>query len=203
VKRVIKISILVLVGLTSIYVIGQILKKSNDRMYPVTDILTRPPYPFRTSEAEQLSIKAFDLKKANKCDEAVSVYRQAIEIESDNPRLFFDLADCYSKINELELAVLTLDNAILLDSSYEGLFNNRGLYYYKLKDNQKAIKDFTKAIELDSSIWWFYANIALVYYSDDKTLEACEAFQKAKQLGLKLDDLDDQFDLEKLEEICD
>src|SRR5687767_5501208 len=54
------------------------------------------PYKFKSAEAEQLSIEAFALKDEEKFSEAVGLYKKAIAIEPDNPKLYFDMAECYA-----------------------------------------------------------------------------------------------------------
>lgn len=144
------------------------------------------PYKFDFKETEQLSIKAFELKKSKNYYEAIMVYRQALKIEPHNPSLLFDISDCYAFLNDLETAISFLDTAILFDSTYAPLFNNRGLAYYKLKENKKALKDYQKAIQIDSTQSTFFANIALVYYYENDYNKACEAILKAERLGLDL-----------------
>jgi len=145
-----------------------------------------PPYKFDFKETEQLSVKAFELKKSKHYYDAIVVYRQALQIEPRNPKLLFDISGCYALINKLESAISILDTAILLDNSYAPFYNNRGLIYYKLKENNKALLDYQKAIQLDSRQPSFYANIALVYYYEKDFEKARDALKRAEQLGLDL-----------------
>jgi len=149
------------------------------------------PYGFHFKETEELSIKAFELRKTKQYYEAIQLYRQAIKIEPNNPRLFFDLSDCYARVNNLESAISTIDTAIQIDSKYAAFYNNRGLIYYKLKENKKAINDYLKAIEIDSTQMTFYCNIALVYYYEEEFNKACEAIKKAESLGLEVDNYEE------------
>jgi tetratricopeptide (TPR) repeat protein len=59
------------------------------------------PYKFTTEKAEQLSIDAFELKKVKKYDEAIFLCQKALTIEQTNPKLLFDISDCYSKKGDL------------------------------------------------------------------------------------------------------
>lgn len=147
------------------------------------------PYGFQFKETEELSIKAFDFRNSKDFFSAIMIYRQALKLEPQNPKLLFDISECYAGVNDLETAINVLDSAILIDSTYEGFYNNRGLLYYKLKENDKAIKDFEKAIKIDSTQSIFYANIALAFYYNDLFEKACEAIEKADNLGLKTDDI--------------
>ena len=169
---------------------------------------TQPPIPitlphsFRTEKAEHFSIEAFQLRKEHKYVQAIESYRQALKVEPDNPRLYFDLSECYTSTGKLEEAILLLDTAIRLDNSYAGFYNNRGLIYWKLDKNSKAIEDYKKAISLDSTNWVFHSNIAMVYYSENKIPEACRAFQMAKYLGLNMSGYKGKDNLEILSRIC-
>jgi len=74
------------------------------------------PYTFKNKKAEQLSIRAFELKKNNDFNKAIKLYKQAIEIESKNPKLFFDISECYANSEKFNEAINMLD--ILSDNSY-------------------------------------------------------------------------------------
>lgn len=145
------------------------------------------PYNFKYSETEQLSIKAFDLRKNKQYFESISIYKQARDLEPKNPKLLFDLSETYARINDLETAIALLDTAIMVDNTYSGFYNNRGLLYYKLKENKKAISDYQKAIELDSTQSTFYSNLAMVYYYEDLFDMSCQQIEKAESLGLNID----------------
>ena len=153
------------------------------------------PYEFESKETEELSIKANDLRNSKHYYEAIQVYRQAIKIEPKNPRLFFDISDCYARNNNLESGITALDTAILIDCTNAGFYNNRGLIYYKLNENNKAIMDYQKAIQLDSTQSAFFANIALVYYFEKKFNNACASIQRAERLGF---DFTNQAELKRI-----
>jgi len=159
-----------------------------DRYDSEKGIAVTLPYGFRYKETEELSIKAFDLKESNHFYEAITLYHQAIKLEPQNPRLFFDISECYARINDLESAIAALDTAISIDSTYAGFYNNRGLLFYKLKENDKAISDYKRAIQLDSTQSSLYENLALAYYNNNLFDKSCEAIEKAEKLGLNIDD---------------
>jgi len=150
------------------------------------DVSVILPYRFENKVAEKLSVEAFDLRKSKQFSKAIDVYKQALIIEPNNPKLLFDISSCYSMINDLESAISVLDKAILIDSTFAGFYNNRGLNYYKLKADDKAIKDYQKAIQLDSTQWIFFANIALVYYYENDFNNSCESIKTAERLGMDL-----------------
>ena len=201
-KRNIIITTIVFIGLF-IAIITILPKcKPKHKYKPPTSVTIKLPYTFKTEKAEQLSIMAFNLRKAKNYEEAINMYRQAIKVEPENPKLFFDLSECYTSTDRPEQAILLLDTAIILDKSCAAFYNNRGLIYWRLYKDQNAINDYKKAIQLDSTNWVFYSNIAMAYYSDKKIPEACKAFQMAKYLGLDMTNLKENGNLEILKSIC-
>jgi len=155
-----------------------------DRYNNVTEVgKISLPYSFKYSKTEELNIKAFELRERKKYHYAISLYRKAISIEPENPKLYFDISECYAQINELESAIYVLDTAILLDSDIPVFYNNRGLLYYKLGENQKAIQDYKIAVKLDSTKYWYYLNLALVYNILEEYEKANKMLDKAEELG--------------------
>jgi tetratricopeptide (TPR) repeat protein len=138
------------------------------------------PYGFKYKETEELSKRAFDLRKSNNYYPAIAFYQNALKLEPKNPRLYFDQAECYARINELEIAICKLDTAISIDSTWAGFFNNRGLLYYKLGKPQKAINDYQKALSVDSTQLSIYANLALAFYDIKDIENSFEAIKKAR-----------------------
>jgi len=161
-------------------------KQWYDRYNVFDIILVSTPHGFDYKETEQLSIQASELRKQKQYFESIEIYKQARNLEPENPRLLFDLSEVYARVNDLETAISLLDTAILIDNKYAVFYNNRGLLFYKLKQNDKAILDYLKAIELDSSQFTFYSNLALVYYHEDLYEKACQQIKTAEQLGLKI-----------------
>jgi len=141
------------------------------------------PYPFKHDSAKELYEQAHRFKDKGEYHEARKIYEKARVIEPDNPKILFDLSDCYARINQLEYAISLLDTAIIIDDSFAPFYINRGVLYYKLIKNTEAIQDYNRAIELDSTQSAAYANLALVYYYEKRFDEACHSLQKAESLG--------------------
>jgi tetratricopeptide (TPR) repeat protein len=166
------------------------------------EIYTSFNYKFKTEKAEQLSIDAFALKKKSKYDGAILLYQNAITIEPDNPKLFFDISECYSKKSDLNNSLLMLDKAIILDSLNSAFYNNRGLVYWKLKKDQNAISDYKKALTLDANNWAIYSNLSTAYYSNKDFKKACESLNIAESLGLTENVIDNDKHLKAVQESC-
>ena len=161
------------------------------------------PYTFKNKSTEKLSMKAFKLREEKNFLEAINVYNEAINNEPENPKLFFDISECYAEINKFKEALLALDNAIKLDSLNAYFYNNRGLIYYRTNKDQNAIREYKKAIQLDSLNYVIHANLSLAYYSSNNIQSACKEFMKAKQLGLKLNEITKQPGMKNLKQMCE
>lgn len=201
-NKAIIISALVLIGLMFIFIVKSPSTTQRNREDRLQDSPISLPYSFKNENTEQLSIKAFALNKEKKYKEAIELYQYAIKLEPENPRLWFDLANCYVNMDNLEKAISLLDTAIALDSSCAAFYNNRGLFYYSLHNDQNAIIDLEKAIHLDSSNWVIYLNIALAYYSNNNLQDACIALNTSKLLCPDWTQTAGHTNLEKLNEIC-
>jgi tetratricopeptide (TPR) repeat protein len=191
----------VVIAVSLVYFFGNKSSKKNE-LSQVSWIPVTHTYRFTNHKAEELSVSAFKLKKEGYYDQAIDLYHEAIKIEHDNPRLYFDLAECYGKNDELQQAVMSMNSAIILDSTYPGFYSNRGMYYYHLFEDEKAVTDLEKAVELDSKSPVYYYNLSLAYYSTNRLEEACNAFKQAKTLGLNTDDSKNQKEFIKLTELC-
>jgi len=198
-KSFIKILLLIVILTT---VISCNIHHQKDKLSDVSKVEITLPYNFKSDQAEKLSISAFNLRQKGYYDQAILLYNRAVTIEPDNPKLFFDLSECYARKDEMQEAILCLDTCISLDSSYSSFYGNRGLYYYKAHQDEKAMIDLKKAITLNDSNYVYYTNLSLVYYATDNLDKACDALNHAKALGLPEEDLRNQKELNNLEQDC-
>lgn len=172
--------------------------KNNDHQR----VFTEYPASFKSKEAERLSVKAYDFFKEGEYGEAINVYEKAIEIEPDNPKLFFDISGCYFNLDNLPEALVNINRSIALDSLNPYSYNNRGLIYWKQGKDLKAINNYKHALALDSSNWVFFSNLSLAYYTSKNEKEACKNFLLAKKLGLKYSTIKDDEHLKELSDLC-
>lgn len=166
------------------------------------EVLEDVPYTFKSKAAEDLSVKAFDLAEKGDYNKAIIQYNKALEIEPDNPKLYFDLSNCYMDKKQYELAILHLSQGIGYDSTYFALYNNRGLCYYQLEEDEKAIKDYEKALKLDDQNASISYNLSLAYYETNQLVKACKALDESITKGLNVYAIRDQREFKALQEIC-
>lgn len=118
---------------------------------------------------EEIVKNADSLLESNQYKEAILNYNKAIEIDSLNATLFYNLARCYEETKELKKAMRTYSQVIALDSNNLEAYQRRGLIKIKtgnieqgkkdieianskkLSDGIDSILKFEKVVMLDSS----------------------------------------------------
>ena len=112
------------------------------------------------------------------------IYRQAIHVAPDNPRLYSNLGYLRWMEGDVEVALTYYEKAIALDSEYEIPINNMGVIYLDMLGNvEKAIELFNRAIEIDEHYALAYYNLGRAYSFLDNRLEAANCFRTAQELN--------------------
>lgn len=112
------------------------------------------------------------------------VYRQAIHVAPDNPRLYSNLGYLRWMDGDVEVALSYYEKAIALDNEYEIPINNMGVIYLDMLGNvEKAIELFNRAIEIDENYALAYYNLGRAYSFLDNRLEAANSFRTAQELN--------------------
>jgi len=83
-----------------------------------------------------------------KKEEAMSVYKKAIQINPNNADAYNNLGNIYSDIGNETEAILAYKKAIEINPDYAGAYFNLFLSYFREKQYSMAIKCCDKAIEL-------------------------------------------------------
>lgn len=152
-------------------------------------------YEFKTDEGTELFLKAFETQKIGDYENAVKLYYQILEIEK-NPKVYFQLAECFAQTNDLEKSISSLNLAIEIDSSNHNFWFQKGYYEVLVENYSSAIESYNKAISLNSSNKYFFMNIALAYFYNDQKEEACNAIKIYQDKG---GDVNELWELEKID----
>lgn len=80
---------------------------------------------------------------------AVKELHEAIQIDPNNPVIFFNLGNVYYDLEDYSNAIREYNDAIRLDPNYADAHNNLGHVYYNLKDDNNAIKEYLETIRLN------------------------------------------------------
>ncbi len=79
----------------------------------------------------------------------ISTEKFKLQVEVENPALYFKRAFAYYEQGNLDAALAEYDKAIALDPYNVRILNNRGVVYYDKGELDLALTDYDKAIALD------------------------------------------------------
>jgi tetratricopeptide (TPR) repeat protein len=141
-------------------------------------IQTTPPY-------EQFNKDAQVLDGQGKYQEAISMYKRAIELKADYYEAWFNLGNTYGKTGKFVDAIASFNRAIAAKKDYAEAFAGRGIANASVGKFQEALKDMSAAIKIKPDYAMVFLNRALIYLNTGKKDLACVDLQKAVQLGYK------------------
>lgn len=96
----------------------------------------------------KLAFEAFDNIKAKEFNEAEKKLNYLLNIDHQNPILFYYLGCLYNEKQMLAMAVMAFDRAISLQNNFDVALNNAGAVYRSLGNNLKAREYFLKASDI-------------------------------------------------------
>lgn len=117
----------------------------------------------QTDRADELYRKALLLKKENKCNEAVGLLKNAIELKPSFPEAFYELGWCYNEMQQYKLALPVLAKAgQLLADDYRIVYET-GFAKAQSGMTEEALNDYNRVIALNSSFARVYVARADLY----------------------------------------
>lgn len=113
---------------------------------------------------------------------SIICYWLALEIYSDNAKVWNNLGNSLLAINEFEFAKRCYEIAIDLDENYFSPYNGNGIVFLKLKKLKKALIFFDKALEINPNNKEVWNNKGIALYFLKKINEARDCFEKAIEI---------------------
>ncbi len=110
-----------------------------------------------------LNNRALIYSEQNAIEMAINEYSKAFQIESNEPILYANRADCYLRLGEFDKSILDFTKAIQLESKNPIRYENRANCYIQMLDYRNALKDLNIAIDLAPDKAYFYNNRADFY----------------------------------------
>jgi tetratricopeptide (TPR) repeat protein len=102
--------------------------------------------------------------KQNRYEEAVSYYKQALDLKPDDAALINGIAACLLKLNrESEAETVLIDSLRVLPSDSR-IFFMLGNVYRAKKEEQKAVDSFNKCLELNPKSASAHNALAAIYF---------------------------------------
>lgn len=117
--------------------------------------------------------------------EAISLAKEAIELNPNNSKAYIVMGFVYNKLEEYQKSLPFCNKALELEPNHKWAYSTRGWAHKGLKKYHQAIADFNKAIEINPNHKWAYVGRAYTYEALGEHAKARADFAKARQLGWK------------------
>ncbi|MEE8348598.1 MAG: tetratricopeptide repeat protein [Acidobacteriota bacterium] len=117
-------------------------------------------------------------------EQALVSFNSALELDDQQPALWANVGNTYSKLNQSEQALGAYEKAIAIAPEDPTLYQNLGGIYAAMGDTEKARELYEKAVSLsaygdpkDAAI--NYYNMGVTFINSGQTEDAVEALEKA------------------------
>ncbi len=114
--------------------------------------------------------------------DAISMYKEAINLNNNFYQAYMNLGQAYEKINDFNSALKTYDKAIKLNPKDPNLFLLKGICFYHQEDVTAAMNQIRKAIKLNSNFDKAYFNLAAIELKNNNLSEALSNIEKCLKI---------------------
>lgn len=128
-------------------------------------------------------IKGWFMIARNRINDAVDIYREALEKAPGFILLYCVLGDIYRAMGRYEDAILEYKMAIILDSLNITAYRSLCSVYEELGDLDSAVESYHKLIEIQPNAAEYYSNLANILYLKGEAKEAISYYQNAITLN--------------------
>lgn len=128
-------------------------------------------------------LKGTIMERKNNFEEALSLYKQAIDCDSNYAPYYYSAGHIFNELEKYEEALEYFFKSIELDSKQRNCYVNISYSLYCLKRYEECIKYCDKAIELDPKYIVAHQNKGWSFYQLEKIPEA----EKECNIALKID----------------
>ena len=119
---------------------------------------------------------------ANRPEEAVDSYRQALQLNPDHAVAHSNLGMVLVKLDRGEEAIASIRRALEIDPEFAGAYNDLGNVYAAHGDQQRALENFRKAEEMEPDRSDVHNNIAVSLHKLGRADEAEASFLRALEI---------------------
>ena len=133
-----------------------------------------------------LNIKGISYSHLNKFDDAIKTYKEAIQIEPENPITYFNLGVTLQESGRLNEALEHYKIALNKNPQYLDAIFNLGTIFEKMKIIPTAISYFEKALALNPNHVPTLIQLGIIQSRIGKLQAATNTFKKACEFDLEL-----------------
>lgn len=132
-------------------------------------------------------VKAEELMKLSKFEEAMELFNFVIKADSTNPIYFSQRGVCYYHLKDLNSALKDMNKSVELDPNYSYRYASRAYIKDAIGDVKGAVMDYQKATELDPEDAVSFNNLGLLEEKLGYIESSKNSFKKADKLAKLLE----------------
>ena len=126
----------------------------------------------------KLALKAVDLHKKNKSNEAKKIYNDLLKIDR-NPQILRLISLIELDEKNYDESLKLLNESLQINPNNSECYSNRGVVNFKLKNIEEAISDYKKAIAIDKNNYNAFFNLGNLYKEIERFDDSIENFNIA------------------------
>ncbi|MGB5636027.1 MAG: tetratricopeptide repeat protein [Waterburya sp.] len=119
-------------------------------------------------------------EKQGNLTEATTYYLKALNLQEDNPQLYFNVGNIYFKQGLLNKAVGNYKRALQLKPDFSNVYHKLGDLFKQRNQSDDAIKCYQKALEIKPDFKTAYRSLGDVLMTQGKQSIAQKCYQKAQ-----------------------
>jgi len=127
---------------------------------------------------EDANIRANELFKEGRYEEAVASFREAVRLKPDFFDAYANLANAYGKLKRFEEAIPIFEEAVRACPENAGLYSSLGLLYLNAGQGIKAVESLEKAAAIDPQGPFSYYSLGIAYTQTGEFEKAVANYEK-------------------------
>lgn len=136
---------------------------------------------------EALIFKAQSQLSLNNINESIKTLHEALEIDSKNPLVLFNLAQAYEKLNNWTTSAYYYRECTKYEPENSEAWMGVGYSYFELNDFNSAEPFILKALELDNDNIQHSLTFAEMLYKENRAIESEEIYAALYETGKELE----------------
>jgi tetratricopeptide (TPR) repeat protein len=134
-------------------------------------------------EKEGIKIRGLAYEEKGQCDEAISNYTKALEINPRDAEAYYNRGIAYDNKGQYDQAISDYTKALEINPRDAEAYYNRGIVYNRKSQYDEAISDFSKALKIDPRHAGAYYNRGIAYNKKVQYDQAVSDFNKALEIN--------------------
>jgi len=114
--------------------------------------------------------------------EAISQYKRALNIKTDDIDVLINIGLGYRHLEEYDKAIEYYNNVLDIEPENKVAINNKGYSFECLKDTDKAIELYKESLEIDPAYDIPLVNLSNIYFDEKQYEKVIEIFDQALEL---------------------